>query len=325
MINQLVNNSTKSPAVSVIMNCLNSNKYLREAIDSVFAQTYADWEIVFWDNASNDNSTEIAKSYGEKVRCFRGKETVPLGKARNRAIQQAGGRYIAFLDCDDIWLPEKLEKQIYLFEKKSNTGLVFCNAIYFSNKELSYRLYGKKKPPDGWIFRKLFRNNFLCLSSVVIRRDTLDSLNEWFDERFNMSEDADLFMRIAHDYESVYVDEPLAKRRMHRESWSVRRKELFPEEIELILQKFHTIYDNFGEKFKQEILLMKSTIEYQYALLDWEKGRKKSVRQRLYPYLRISKILWVPYILSFLPYEAYRRLKTIHKRLYIDIENFLSK
>ena len=77
------------PAVSVIMNCLNGEQYLREALDSVVAQTYPDWEIVFWDNASQDTSAAIAKSYGGRVRYFRGETTVPLGAARNLAIAEA--------------------------------------------------------------------------------------------------------------------------------------------------------------------------------------------------------------------------------------------
>ena len=104
-----------SPKVSVVMNCFNSERYLREAIDSVFAQTYSDWEIVFWDNASTDNSARIAKSYGPRLKYYRGDENVSLGEARNYALGKARGEYIAFLDCDDLWAPDKLQKQIPLF------------------------------------------------------------------------------------------------------------------------------------------------------------------------------------------------------------------
>src|SRR5437868_4501867 len=102
-----------APLVSVIMNCLNGEQFLRDAIDSVIAQTYANWEIVFWDNASTDASASIAQSYhDDRIRYFRGDSTVPLGHARNLAIQKSRGTFIAFLDCDDLWLPTKLEKQL---------------------------------------------------------------------------------------------------------------------------------------------------------------------------------------------------------------------
>ena len=122
----------KPPTVSIIMNCLNGERYLRQAIDSVFNQTYKDWEIIFWDNGSTDTSAEIAKSYGERVRYFRSKKTYPLGKARNLCMAKSEAEYIAFLDCDDIWLPQKLEKQIPLFEKDPEVALVFSDAIYFN-------------------------------------------------------------------------------------------------------------------------------------------------------------------------------------------------
>ncbi|MBT6050292.1 MAG: glycosyltransferase family 2 protein, partial [Candidatus Scalindua sp.] len=83
---------SSAPTVSVIMNCLNCEKYLREAIDSVFAQTYEDWEIVFWeDSASKDSSESIARSYGSKLRYFRSDVSLPLYGSRNLAVQKARG------------------------------------------------------------------------------------------------------------------------------------------------------------------------------------------------------------------------------------------
>ena len=91
------------PTVSVLMNCLNGARYLREALDSVYAQTYTDWEIVFWDDASTDESAKIAKSYGKKVHYFRGLGGMPLGYSRNCALEKVRGHRVAILDCDDQW------------------------------------------------------------------------------------------------------------------------------------------------------------------------------------------------------------------------------
>ena len=104
--------------VSVIMNCYNGEKYLREAIDSVYSQTYKDWEIIFWDNASTDRSAEIAKSYNSKLKYFRGEKTIPLGAARNKALEKCSGDYVAFLDCDDLWMEDRLKKQMELMLRK---------------------------------------------------------------------------------------------------------------------------------------------------------------------------------------------------------------
>ena len=117
------------PLVSILMNCYNGEKYLREAIDSVYAQTYENWEIIFWDNASTDNSEKIAQSYGSKLRYFKGSKTITLGAARNKAIEQCNGDLIAFLDVDDFWLPNKLMAQIRMFINYDDVGIVIGNVI----------------------------------------------------------------------------------------------------------------------------------------------------------------------------------------------------
>ncbi len=104
------------PKISVLMNCYNGEKYLIEAIDSVFTQTYTDWEIVFIDNSSTDNSAEIAKSYGKKIKYYKTEHNIPLGAARNFGLKFCTGEYISFLDTDDIWLPNMLEEQINAIE-----------------------------------------------------------------------------------------------------------------------------------------------------------------------------------------------------------------
>ena len=99
------------PTFSVIMNCLNGERFLREAIESVFNQTFQDWEIIFFDSGSTDESVEIASSYGERVKIFSLNQPVPLGQSRQEAVDKATGEFLAFLDVDDIWLPFKLEMQ----------------------------------------------------------------------------------------------------------------------------------------------------------------------------------------------------------------------
>jgi len=85
------------PKISVIMNCYNGARFVKEAIDSVYAQTFKDWEIVFWDNASTDGTAEIARSYDSRLRYFRAERNTPLGRARNLAMERATGDWIAFV------------------------------------------------------------------------------------------------------------------------------------------------------------------------------------------------------------------------------------
>jgi len=309
----------KNPVVSVIINCLNGTKYLREALDSVFTQTYTDWEVIFWDNASTDNSTEIAKRYGEKVRCFRSETTFPLGKARNLAIEQSLGKYIAFLDCDDIWMPTKLEKQIPVFEQNPKFGLVYSKTIFFNDKNDFCYLSKTKKHYAGYLFGELLKGNFISIQSAVIRKSALDNLNEWFDERFNMAEDADLFLRIAHNYEVGYVNMPLAKRRMHKESWSFAKRDLYYGERNALINKLKNLYPNICNEFGYELKLMESEMFYNEALSCWAKRGRRKARQLLKPFLKFNKKLFFPYVLShFLSYRLYALvLRLCGKDVYI--------
>ena len=98
------------PLVSVIMNCYNGEMYLREALDSVLSQTYTNWELIFWDNQSSDKSETIFLSYDDsRLIYFYAPQHTNLGKARTLAIEKTRGQWIAFLDVDDLWFPEKLD------------------------------------------------------------------------------------------------------------------------------------------------------------------------------------------------------------------------
>ena len=102
----------KSPKISIIMNCYNGDRFLLEAIQSVIKQTYKKWELIFFDNKSNDNSKKIFFSfYDKRLKYFYAKRHTSLYEARNEAIKKATGEYIAFIDTDDIWIKKKLEIQ----------------------------------------------------------------------------------------------------------------------------------------------------------------------------------------------------------------------
>jgi glycosyltransferase involved in cell wall biosynthesis len=290
------------------MNCLNCAAFVEDAIDSVYAQTDRDWEIIFWDNASTDASGEIAQRYNDKLRYFRGDQTVPLGRARNLALQQARGELIAFLDCDDLWLPEKLERQLPLFDDPQ-IGLVYSNSIYFSDHTGKSRLlYRGSAPLRGNAFPALLSRYFLCLGTVVIRRATLAGAIDWFDPRFNVAEEADLFIRIAHDWQLDYVPSALAKWRIHPQSWTWTKGHLLAHELTLMLEKYEALYENFAIVYGKEITQMRARIAYYEALEDWKRGSTPGARRRIRPYLRTSPRLLVPYVFSFLPFPVYHSL-----------------
>lgn len=295
-----------NPLVSVIMNCRNSGKYLREAIDSVLAQTYTNWEIVFWDNQSSDDSSEIFKSYNDKrLRYFLAPEYTALGEARNLAMQQAEGEFIAFLDCDDLWFPQKLEKQVPLFGKQS-VGLVICDTVFFNSKKDIRQLYKKKKPPTGYVFRELLGTYFISMETPVIRRAVLDGMNHWFDTRFEVIEEYDFFVRLGYKWEVAYVDEVLAKWRVHETSGTWSKPELFPAETRLFLDKLSGTIPDFTTQYEKEMRAVMVKIALQEAIIFWRLGYSRKARKILKPFRRES----LPAILIsvwtwFLPFRTF--------------------
>ena len=198
-----------NPKVSVIMNCLNCAGYLREAIDSVYAQTFGDWEIIFWDNASKDESAEIARSYDGRLKYFRSDETVPLGKARNYAIEKVNGEYIAFLDCDDRWAPPKIERQLAQFSLHPDALLVY-SGYYTMNEE--GKITGKYSPRAGTgnLLGRNLSNYEANFQTVMLKRSALDPAERpYFDVTLEFAPDYNLIMWILGKGASISLSDIL--------------------------------------------------------------------------------------------------------------------
>ena len=136
------------PKISVIMNCHNGKKYLKKSIQSVIKQSYKNWEIIFYDNKSTDKSEQIAKNFHDRrIKIFSSNRYLKLYEARNYAIKKASGEYISFLDTDDWWVKNKLEKQVYLIKKKKVLKL-FIQIFIIIIKKLKKKFYTQKKLKD---------------------------------------------------------------------------------------------------------------------------------------------------------------------------------
>ena len=308
-----------TPLVSINLCCYNGARYLRETLDSIIAQTFKDWELVFINDGSTDATGSIIEDYirrGHPI-IYRSRENRGLGYSRNEAIRCSQGQYLAFVDADDLWMPEKLEKQINLLLRTPHAGLVFCDVIFFDEDGRLYQAYKDRKPPINNFFRNLLSLNFqLNVETVIVRKACLDSLEEWFDPRFCMIEDHDLFSRVAYSWAVAYVDEPLAKGRIHRDSLSHSRPHLWPKERELMLSKFKTIYPYFEVNYQSEIEQLQYVIQREYAMLDWQNGNRIEFRKRLAPYLRSHPGLIKHLLASFLvEYSQYTRLQSCYRTI----------
>lgn len=295
------------PKVSVIMNCFNGEAYLKEALDSVYAQTYQDFEIIFWDNCSTDSSLDITLNYDSKLRYFKGEKKIPLYAARNLAIEKAQGEIIAILDVDDLWLPQKLEKQLPLFDSPK-VGLVYSDTYFLKDGKIIRQFFKHRNPKRGNVFYDLFTSNyFLSLETVLFRKKTLEDWPYPFDERFNHIGDADLFRRIALNWEVDFVNTPLAYWRVHSQSLSWVNAAGFHQETEKLIETYKKIIPDFMTTHHKAYQLMKKEVAIGKAKKLIAEGNRNEAICQLKPFFPESKTLALG-LLGLLPYPLSRKL-----------------
>jgi glycosyltransferase involved in cell wall biosynthesis len=210
------------PLISVVMNVRDGAATLHEAVDSVLAQTFPDWELIVWDDRSKDASAAIVAEYSDpRMRYLLSPDDAPLGKARNDALQHATGDWIAFLDQDDVWLPRKLESQVALIEDA--VGLIYGRTLRFypSGWQRDYdHAHEYEMLPEGDIFTRLFTEScFIAMSSAMFRRSALKAIGGIPDE-VRIIPDYHLYVAVARQFHVRAVQEVVCRYRMHPDSMS---------------------------------------------------------------------------------------------------------
>ena len=222
------------PLISIIMNCYNGEKYLHKSLNSVLEQTYKNWEIIFWDNQSNDKSAKIFKDYKDdrlKYYCADSHIEI-LYRARNYALKKANGEFIAFLDVDDWWLPEKLEKQIPLFDDPE-VGLVYGNVWLFFEKKNKKKIYQKGNLPTGRILNELLNEYVIGSPTYVVRKKSMESLEYCFNDDFHIIGDFDLNVRLSSKWKVNCIQSAVAFARIHGKNLSLLYKEKTVHELKV--------------------------------------------------------------------------------------------
>ncbi len=221
------------PKVSVTIPCYNSERFIAETIQSVLDQTFTDFEIIIINDGSSDKTEEIVRSFaGPRVKYFYQKN-MGLSKTRNKLLELSSGEFIAFLDHDDVWFPHKLEKQMVLFEKNPEVVLVYSDCLVVdANGESTGRWIRQNKLYRGMVFRELLSCNFIPLSTVVLKKTVFREVGNFLPYR--NAEEYDLFLKCASRHLFDYVDEPLAKYRIHASNYGRMHSDVaFKETIEI--------------------------------------------------------------------------------------------
>lgn len=291
------------PKVSVIIPVYNAERFIKETVESILAQTYQDFEIVVINDGSTDKSAEIIRSFDDKRIIYSYQKNQGLSIARNEAILKSNGEYIALLDQDDLWLPEKIEKQISLLDSSPEIGLV-CSDCYVidSQGKIMDKVFNQCKHSKGMVLPQLFLDNFISCPTAVIRKLALNKVG-LFDPDFSIAADYDLWLRIAQFFDIEYTDIPLAKYRIHANNMSCNITLGYKEKIEVIekcLKRCPAIKDVLKTKVARRLAKSHYSLGRTYQLQrQFSQSRKELLKSiQLYPFNIKAYICWVLSVLG---------------------------
>jgi glycosyltransferase involved in cell wall biosynthesis len=208
------------PRVSVIIPTYNRAYFLHQAIESVLSQTFRDFELIVVDDGSTDATPYVLQQWDNKIRWVR-QENCGVSRARNVGIRAARGRYLSFLDSDDLWLMDKLEVQVRFLDANPHYAVCYTDEVWVRkgrrvNPKKIHRKY------SGWIFDRCLPLCIISPSSALMRREVLDAVGD-FDEDLPVCEDYDLWLRIASRFPIFFLDrELIIKRGGHADQLSNR-------------------------------------------------------------------------------------------------------
>ena len=295
-----------NPKVSINLCCYNSEKYLRETLDSIVKQTYKDWELIIINDGSSDSTEAIIYEYikqGYPI-AYHYQRNKGLAFSRNKALELSQGKYVAFIDHDDLWLPDKLEKQASILEKRPEIDFLYGN--YFIKRGSRETLALRKQPPQGDVFERFLYQYPVAILTTMVRREALERMDNLFDENLNLAEEYDLFMRLLYKSEAVYLDEPLAVYRTHPGMSSIRFMEKWPDEIEYIIRKFGSLYHNFENDYSAVLKKCRLELEYLRAKIYMKQGNLRFARRQIAPYRFLNLRYFFLYIFSYMPICIWR-------------------
>jgi teichuronic acid biosynthesis glycosyltransferase TuaG len=254
--------------VSVLMNSYNHEKYISEAIDSVLNQTFKDFELVIIDDCSKDNSSKIIKNYqrkDERIRAFFHKKNMGIAKTSNHCLAEAKGKFIAFIDSDDVWVASKLEKQLAILKNNASVivwseGEIINKKGIPSGKTFTQRHFASSKKKSGNIFEELLDHNFIFGSSLMFKKEYVKDIH--YDEQLKYLNDYKFAVNLAKKHPFFFIKEPLAKYRIHGKNTILLDKENWFKDTVLVKKYFLREYGNQISKRKKADLLFRIAREY---------------------------------------------------------------
>ncbi len=290
--------------VSILMNGYNSQEYLKEAIDSIYAQTFKDWEIIFIDNCSTDDTKMIVESYSNKIKYYKTDKNIPLGAARNFGLKYCTAKYIAFLDTDDIWLEDKLSKQVIIMDDNEEYQLCYGGVIYI-NEESTIIGNMIPKAKSGDVFAQQLKRYEINMQSVILRNNNIK-----FNKELRHSPDFDLFMDIAANRKVFVIKDFIVKYRKLKNSLTSKNIDVWWSEMKYTIDRIFETNKELKLKHEKEYKLVYSKIGYNKARYLISIGNCKEASIELSKHKLSGTVYFVLFILSLFPINFWN---LIHK------------
>ncbi len=218
----------KSPLISIVMNCHNGEKYLKDSLNSIINQTYENWELIFFDNISSDRSKKILDQFNDqRIKYYQSEKFINLYDARNLAVEKCNGNFVSFLDTDDMWVQDKLEKQINFIKKNSNYKILYTNYYVLKNNEK--KIMYKKELPSGFITQKLLDFYGIGINTAFLAKSIFEQYN--FKKDLNIIGDFDFFIQTSKKFQIGYISDPLTFYRIHENSFTKKNYKMYINEL----------------------------------------------------------------------------------------------
>lgn len=300
----------EQPLVSIIVNCYNSEKFLQATIDSILSQTYDNYEIIFWDNCSEDSTGKIVKSYNDtRFKYYCASKNVPLGEARNNAMREIHGKFFCFLDSDDLWDVDFLKTGVgKLIENSSIVG-------FYSNYDSlcdNIRKPRKVNIQDGiHSLSFVFKNYCIGMSACILRTDVVKNNNILFDNTFQLIEDLDFFVSVLKFGDFYYSSKPLMIYRVYMGNSSNSKLNLWAGEFSQYYNKVLKDYVNIQNPYlkKKDLRWIKHRIVYFRTENDIKTGQRWDVIKCLLSTPCVPLRLWCRSFYSVLGPCFYKWIK----------------
>lgn len=261
------------PVVSVVIPTYNHAQFLRKAIDSVRRQTFTEWEMIVVNNYSEDDTEAVVASFSDpRIRLENFRNYGIIAASRNHGIALAHGDYIAFLDSDDEWYPEKLERCVAVLAKGND---LVCHGETWLRNGVAFRKVSYGPAERAHYHSLLFERNCLSTSAVTVRKSCLDKVGDFSeDSAFAMVEDYELWLKLSSvEFRFAFIDEILGEYNIHQANnsrsvlrqmraelavlekhFSVWEKWSFPDRLRC-LRRFGRVYLAYGTRWLKQVIM----------------------------------------------------------------------